>query len=326
MTDKTSKVSIDDTFKAILKTDLTRASISVCLASTIGENEQPVYQRLQITDDLTAEFRQVVQDVLSRYGGDFEQGEAVLRKYDPGAKLDGHEIAHIDLSEKGFVLDQIEGLGELSSMERFAAEVEFISHLRFYVIIVEKKKGDYIYFFRSYSEKRELGRSKLFAALMSRGQYDSVKQSVFLFDRNLDCVSRGDDLFIFSQDKFQKIFQFFEMVKRSAEKVLKKVKEAVPIDNFDAFADSCRGHLQKLAKLNNIAAKPYFSKLTIDDIKKVTTKHEDLQSIIVKKDGKEMLSFDAKDKWAILRVLDDDYLDSIMTGQSYEVNSKRQLK
>ena len=133
-------------------------------------------------------------------------------------------------------------------------------------------------------------------------------------------------MFIFSQDRFQKIFQFFEMVKGSAEKVLEKVKEAVPIDNFDAFADSCRGHLQKLAKLNNIASKPYFNKLTMGDIKKVIDKHPNLQSLIIQKDGMEMLSYGGKDKWAILKVLDDDYLDSIMTGQSYEVISKREVE
>jgi hypothetical protein len=43
----------------------------------------------------------------------------------------------------------------------------------------------------------------------------------------------------------------------------------------------------------------------------------------VKKNGKEMLVFDPKDKWALLRLLDDDYLDSVLTGQKYEVTGKR---
>jgi hypothetical protein len=44
---------------------------------------------------------------------------------------------------------------------------------------------------------------------------------------------------------------------------------------------------------------------------------------IVKKNGKEMLLFDPKDKWAVLRLLDDDYLGSALTGEKYEVTGKR---
>ncbi len=44
-----------------------------------------------------------------------------------------------------------------------------------------------------------------------------------------------------------------------------------------------------------------------------------------RKDGKEMLLFDPSDKWSLLRLLDDDYLESLMTGQNYEVTGKRRV-
>lgn len=37
------------------------------------------------------------------------------------------------------------------------------------------------------------------------------------------------------------------------------------------------------------------------------------------------LVFDAADRWVILHLLDDAYLDSDMTGLQYEANSKREL-
>jgi hypothetical protein len=42
-----------------------------------------------------------------------------------------------------------------------------------------------------------------------------------------------------------------------------------------------------------------------------------------KVDGQEMLVFDPKDRWAILKLLDDDYLESALTEQQYEVTGKR---
>jgi PHD/YefM family antitoxin component YafN of YafNO toxin-antitoxin module len=60
----------------------------------------------------------------------------------------------------------------------------------------------------------------------------------------------------------------------------------------------------------------------MSDIKKAI-EEMDLPLKVERHNGKEKLVFDSSDKWAILRLLDDDYLQSIMTGEKYEVNSKR---
>lgn len=44
---------------------------------------------------------------------------------------------------------------------------------------------------------------------------------------------------------------------------------------------------------------------------------------VIKQDGNEKIVFDPSNKWIFLRLLDDDYLESIMTNQSYEVSGKR---
>jgi len=78
-----------------------------------------------------------------------------------------------------------------------------------------------------------------------------------------------------------------------------------------------------LSKLKNIAGKTYLAQITIADIKKVMKQFPNLQVRVTKKDGKELLVFDPSDKWALLRLLDDDYLNSVMTGVKYEVSGKR---
>ena len=47
------------------------------------------------------------------------------------------------------------------------------------------------------------------------------------------------------------------------------------------------------------------------------------QQTVQELDGQESLVFDPSDRWAILRLLDDDYLESMMTEQLYEVTGKR---
>jgi hypothetical protein len=119
------------------------------------------------------------------------------------------------------------------------------------------------------------------------------------------------------------IFQFFELVLKTAVQTLETIRTHVPIANFDEFEKACSGHLQMQAKLKNIASKPYLKKVKMADIKRVLKEFPELGVKIVKKNDTEMLLFNPKDKWAVLRLLDDDYLGSVLTGQKYEVTGKR---
>src|SRR5579871_1553738 len=170
-----------------------------------------------------------------------------------------------------------------------------------------------------YTPKKELTRSRLFAAFFRDGQYDALREPVFLFDSHLDCIARGDDLYILNKSNFQSMFLFFELVRRNAQQALATLRERLPIGNFDQFAHDCEGHLVKLVKLQNIAAKPYLARITIADLRRAITRHN------LKLEVQEVVIYDPADKWALLKLLDDDYLHSRLTNLDYEANGKREL-
>ena len=320
---KLTKVDHEVALDSILYLDFSKCNVTVCLASVSNDDNPPKFQRLQISEDLTEDFRNVAQTVIEKRQKNKGNGDLVLRAYDAGSKPDSHEVEYVNLSQHYFIKNQITSLSSLANVPIFTKENEFISGIRFYVIVLQPKQGEPIYCFRLYSQKKELSRSPVFAALFTEGHFDRVKQPMFLFDHHLDCVSRGENMFVFHKDKFQKIFRFFEMVLKTAKSTLKTIKAKVPIYNFDEFEKACEGHLQMLAKLKNIANKEYLKKITMADIKKIIKEFPQLGVQKKKKNGKEMLVFDPSDKWALLRLLDDDYLKSLMTGQKYEVTGKR---
>jgi hypothetical protein len=308
----------------ILQLDLSSCEVQICMASLAVNEGPPDFERVAISTDLAGEFRKIVEGVFARRRKDLGSGDLVVHSYDPMTKLDSHEVERLDLSTHESVGSQIVTLADIEELDTFSGEAAFIAGLRFYVIIVRPTKDTPVYCFRAYSPKRELAQSRLFAMVFRDGHYDSFRDSLFLFDQHIDCVCRGDDLFIFSKDKFQKIFQFYELLLQAAKDTLDVIKARVPIDNFDDFKQSCQGHLLKVAKLKNIASKPYLEKVTMRDIKKVIKKYN-LQIGTVGKGKNEKIHFDSSDRWAILRLLDDDYLESVMTGENYEVNSKRPI-
>lgn len=310
--------------REIVAIDVANCNVTVCLASVQNDKAVPVFARLQLTDELADQFREVVREVFQRRAKEVDSKDTVLHSYDAGAKLEPHEIEFLDISAHPFIVQQLESLSSVSGVSLFQHSQEFIEGLHFYVLVLQPAEGEQIYCFRSYSPKKELSRSSIFAATFDDGQFDKIRKPTLLFDGHLDCVSRGNALFIFNKDAFQKMFRFFEMVRKAASRTLEKIKKAIPIANFDDFAQACEAHLYKLAKLNNIACKPYLNTVTMADMRRVIKKCG-LNIETVKKNGKEMIVFDKSDKWAILRLLDDDYLASVMTGRNYEANSKRAI-
>ncbi|MDP2754567.1 MAG: DUF4868 domain-containing protein [Nitrospirota bacterium] len=203
-------------------------------------------------------------------------------------------------------------------------ENEFLKHLRFYVIIIQPDQGDPIYCFCSHSKMKELSRGKKIIAIRIGDRYDALTQIGFVFDERIDCIASGNYVFSFNKNRFQLIFRFYDKLKEAAADLLTNIQDSIPIANFSDFSTACMSHLQKLEKLRNIANKPYLSQITMEDIRRTIARNR-LNVEIVVENGQEKLKFDPRDKWAILNLLDDAYLESEMTHLSYEVSSKRQL-
>jgi Domain of unknown function (DUF4868) len=309
----------------ILELDLSECEVTVCLASSLKDEVLPRFERLLLSTELTETFRSVAAYTLAQYKKEHSSGNLVLRKYTVASKPESYEVEYLNVSTYASIMEQINPLAALADVEVFEADEKFISGLRFYVIAVQPPSGDPIYFFRTYTPKKMLGRSRLFAVMFRHGIYDKVIETAFLFDQHIDCVSHSGIMFIFKKENFYEIFRFFETIRRIAKETLDTIRATVPIQNFDDFARDCEGHLAKLEKLRNIAAKPYWGKITVENIKKVIEKNN-LSVQIVQTSAGEKLVYDPSDKWVLLKLLDDDYLWSLMTEQSYEVTGKRELE
>ncbi len=314
---------VQEHFGDILTIKVDECTLTVCLGSLSGDDEEPRIEQLQLSDELTQEFKNAVGKAIQKYSDKFADDELVLRSYDAGSKPDPHEIEHLNLKDHASVEKQVESLAALAQIPLFKIDDAFVAGLRFYAIILQPKQGTPLYWFRVYTPKKELSRSRLFAAMFAEGTFNRVTQPVFLFDYGIDCMSRDGVMFIFKKHNFEKIFRFFELVMKTAEQTLRTIKSHVPIANFEEFKKACEGHLQMQAKLKNIANKPYLKTVKIADIKHVLKEFPHLGVEIEEKDGKEWLVFDPKNKWALLRLLDDDYLGSRLTGEKYEVTGKR---
>lgn len=309
-------------FDEILALDLSKCDITVCLASVV-KDELPRFARLKITDELVLVFRDTIKNLVEFYQQDECRQLSLFPEYSEDNLPADYHIQRLDLSKYQTILEQLGPLKALAGIDSYDADERFISDLRFYVIIVQPLSEEPIYFFRTYTHKKLLSRSLIYA-IFRHDLYDVVTDAVLVFDSQVDCLCRGDTMFIFDKKGFQNIFCFFDEVRQIAKEALESIKVCIPIKNFDEFTNDCGRHIWKQRKLKKIASKSYLSKITMAHIKKVID-HNKLPIKTEYEDGKEKLVYDPKDKWVILNLLDDNYLWSMLTEIKYEVTGKQEL-
>ena len=290
--------------------------LSVVLGSgTYGQDEDDL-RRLNIGQDLQRQFQKIARDAV--------RGELRLVEYEPGYKPDSGEICWIDVLQANSVGRMVKRITSVHNLVMFdGSRGQFLDDLAYYALFARATATRNVVLFRKTNDKLELHSSPKVAAVFRRGQYDVVEESTLLFDRHIDCWSDGKYAFISNVSNFEKIFRYFEELEARAKDTVKEVLKRIPISNVNGFERACTEQIRFMNKLAVIAKRPYLHKLSMADFKRVITAHS-LDIEIVHEDGQQKLRFDPEPskRWILLKLLDDDYLNSVMTHLKYEVNSK----
>lgn len=301
--------------------DFDGAAITLSLV-TFNDGADPEFRSLNISQDVANQFAAIAINFMSEYARLNVNNDLRLHQYSGGYRPDTHEIEWLGLQENeiGRILTEIPDPADIPLVD---PNDNFINDVRFYMLAIQLT-GNSFQFFRKYSRSKELTRSSNFFIRLMGERYECLIEPTFQFDDKFDVIVFGNFIFSFNKSSFQHIFRFYEMMRESAEECLRTISTTIPIANFARFERSCLSHLQKLAKLRNIASKPYLARVTMDDLRRTIARFN-LPIQIVDEGGTEKLAFDENDKWTILNLLDDAYLGSEMTGIKYEANSKREI-
>src|SRR5579872_2196087 len=150
-------------FENILALDLSKCEVTVCLASALKDETMPRLERLLLSEELTETFRSIATYTQTHYKRDYSNGDLLLHRYAFQSKPDTHEVEFLDISTYESIAGQIEPLATLADIEVFEANEKFIAGMRFYVIVAQPPEGESVYFFRAYSPRKMLSRSRSFA-------------------------------------------------------------------------------------------------------------------------------------------------------------------
>jgi hypothetical protein len=240
--------------------------------------------------------------------------------YDPAMPNTGREFL-TELDEIKPILTLIDNDGNrLAKVDK-----SFLDNLWFYIIKVGNQTNG-VYIYKKYSQGFILTKGFKRALGFRAGNFGKLTQDIFTISDKIDCIYFNDNLIIRSKGNFEKIFNFIKKIRSNAKEAIKIVKTSLPfqIETLQNLEPEWMKRELMMRKLNNIYSKNVLNKIKPDRIKQVISRGL-VNNITFKEDSSGKLILNSNDPWAILKILDDDFLKSLLTDIEYEAGYKKRL-
>ncbi|WP_111768224.1 Kiwa anti-phage protein KwaB-like domain-containing protein [Nakamurella deserti] len=259
---------------------------------------------------------------------------AELRPADPGLSPSAQQWLHSAVLPDS-PLAAVDALVTRPSHPQYDRSVEFGRKSLLVLRIRDADGRDLGRLYQAFSPEKALQRRKVWA-LWSGEQFVRLTEEPLVIDRGLRLIVLGDavtsTVVMQSPTTYQSMFGALPELRKSAEKTYRASIGKLDIVDGDKLAAACQTDLNMMRKLVSIQAKldrpGYADAVTMPALVTFLKAHPKIDVPVQDADGPHprlVFSSDAQHRWAILKLLDDDFLRSELTDITYEANSKTQL-
>ena len=249
-----------------------------------------------------------------------------LKQLQPTYKPDPDEVEWEDASKIDEVVYATTKLANISALGPFdPSDEEYKRRLSYWAVVLTDGQGKQAFFFRSFTAAAELKRKRGIALINRSGSFTRVDDAIFLIDDDLDCFVFDGFIYVLRKRDFRRIFDQIAAVLKKAKVAAGELHQRVPIANFADFEKACSSDSRLADKLLSVRGRDYFSQLNYQMLQPVINQFN-LTIPTRTMNGQTQLVFEPEPagRFRILKLVDDDYLRSSMTGHGYEANSKSQ--
>jgi len=170
-----------------------------------------------------------------------------------------------------------------------------------------------------------------YLALVRHGQvYDRLDSAdVMLLRRNFDVVLVDGVAFFELKSTFERAFGFLDQLRANSAATFEQVTANLNIRGLDKMKAACTKQSQMMAKMASIRRSmdedsEYAAAMTMDRLVAFVRERDYIDVDIETEGDKDFLVYhdDVTKRFQLLKLLDDDYLHSILTQRDYESGSK----
>ena len=165
----------------------------------------------------------------------------------------------------------------------------------------------------------------IISKIIHEGRYGKSDDNLLLLDPNFDALlyveseDSSEMVFIFNRRNFEFLFSFTEYYENEVVDSETKIESRNIIGNITTLIDSCKNNSNMARKMVRIIQGGFYEDMTSDSIQN-TVDDYNLDDITFDSAGKIFVN--DNNTWTVLKILDDDYLESGNTSNKYESHSK----
>jgi hypothetical protein len=285
---------------------------------TKPDARDPLLLQMQVSDDAAERFSRGLKNTLKKYAKYEDDDLFELRKYEPRVRPEDHQMLVLRASDYSDLAATLNMLLAPANLPLASEEDEVPWRSVQLQARVFTLRGQPIVLLRKATAATLLKRRNKVALIWRDGVLDVMEEEGVLLDEAVDAIYWSGHLYLMRPSAIETLFRFYEDLQEAAEEIVDSLSEAIPIMGLDDLKAAAGTHYQMLRKIHHISQQPYLAEITMDDVERVVKKWN-LPIIIEGKGKQRKIVYDKSDKWAILRLLDDDYLRSELTARIYEV-------
>lgn len=304
--------------------DLTGAGVKLVVIVPDSQQGFAGY-KIPLTSEAQADVAAIARGVRGRLQ------EATLIQYGPAVLVPPQHWMHVSQSEAA-VLSQVEQIVGQTDLEGFSGKGTSVGAVRLIAARITCADGTVMTFYRVADTMLQLKKSKALALFASDGVYSKLEAAdLLLLQPDFDVVVIGGFAFFAKKPTFERAFGFIEELKKESLATFKAVTSTLNIKGIDELEAACTSQPQMMAKMSSIKRSmdddsSYATAMTMEKLLKYIDEHPQVDIEVVEENGDKLLVFDPspRRRFQIVKLLDDDFLHSVLTARDYEAGSKTQ--
>jgi hypothetical protein len=292
--------------------------------------EQPMGQPVEVsqlrpTDKSAPKLGELIQAAAKK----FSALEAI--DYGPSAEPAGGQVMWRSIADVPLLAPLSEQLGDLAELPLFDPRPSRLREVQLVGTQAQAARDVDVALYQSLGGSQVLAESSRIGVVMRKGVLDVPRQrgQLVILDRGVDAIGVGQYVFFTRRAAFDRLFGFLEELRDRAQQTFNDVTSVLKIVGRTEMIAAVTGAPAMLGKMASIQRKldkypSYKAALTMPNLLSFARSHPECGVELSGQGDEAQLVFqsDPRNRFKILKLLDDDFLRSELTKFEYEANSK----
>lgn len=257
--------------------------------------------------------------------------DATLIPYGPATLVPRQHWMYVAV-DRAVDLAQIESVVADQDVVLFDARSRDARQVRMLAARFTLSDGRAATFYRVADSLMQLKKAKVLGLVLENGVYNRVEPAdILLMRTEFDVIVVDNFAFFSKKSTFERAFGFLDELRSASAATFDAVTGGLQIEGADAFKAACTSQIQMMSKMSSIKRsmdedREYAGAMTTTNLIAYIEANPDVDIDVVGTGDDRRLVFDPAParRFQILKLLDDDFLYSVLTERSYEAGSKHQ--